>query len=208
MINTEAVFQRLNLGSSRTDAVQRIRELVEGANDPAAKASGVIKDILGLETKYEDDGRALHIAQKVAEEVFKANHKVDNENELLTQCEKFVDAFRADPKNAWMFAKPTRNVEPTETKQVVKGIDTKVEVKANGKIKKGGKQVLAAELYKKHVLEAKKAATNQEFIAILVKELGMSKAGATTYAYNCKKQLGEPAGGIVKAKKGRKAKAK
>jgi hypothetical protein len=48
--------------------------------------------------------------------------------------------------------------------------------------------------------------TNQQFIALVMKELKMSKPGATTYAYNAKKELGEPEGGIVKAKKGRKAK--
>ena len=69
------------------------------------------------------------------------------------------------------------------------GIDDKVEVKADGKIKKGGKQILAAELYKKHVVETENPVDNQGFIKILMAELGMTKAGATTYAYNCKKQF-------------------
>lgn len=207
MLNTEAVFQHLDLGKSRIECVQRIREIVEGAVDPAAKATAIIKDIIGLEPKYDDATRARLVAQKVGEEVFKANHRIADEEELLKTCEDYVTKFMTNPKNAFMFAKDTPTSIAVEKVEVVKGM-TKVEVKSNGKIKKGGKQVLAAELYKKHVLDAKKAATNQEFITILVKELGMSRAGATTYAYNCKKQLGEPAGGIVKAKKGRKAKAK
>jgi hypothetical protein len=125
---------------------------------------------------------------------------------LVADARKYALERIANPEFSWMYTEAPRVTVAADVKQVVKGIDMKVAVKANGKIKKGGKQILAAELYKKFVLEATKAATNQEFIAILVKELDMSKSGATTYAYNCKKQLGEPAGGIVKAKKGRKAK--
>jgi hypothetical protein len=208
MTNTKAVFERLNYGRDRLEAVQKVREVIQAAADPLAKAISVINDIIGLKPTFEDPILARVTAQKVAEEAFKANHVVDNEEAFLANAREYATKFTTDPKNQWMFAKDDTSATPSEAVQFVEGIDVKVEVKANGKIKKGGKQVLAAELYKKHVLEATTAMTNQEFIACLVKELGMSKAGATTYAYNCKKAQGEPAGGLVKAKKGRKAKAK
>jgi hypothetical protein len=206
MLNTEAVFKRLDLGRCAGDSVQRIREVITEAVDPLAKAKAIIKDILGLETTYTDELKARIVAQKVGEQSFKANHNIDDAEALLKVCEEYTDKFITNPANAWMFVKDETPTVVSHVVQVVKGIDVKVAVKANGKIKKGGKQILAAELYKKYVLEATTAATNQGFIAILEKELGMTKAGATTYAYNCKKQLGEPKGGIVKAKKGRKAK--
>ena len=62
---------------------------------------------------------------------------------------------------------------------------------ADGSIKKGGKELLAVELYKKYTSELNGAPyQNQAFIAILVAQLGMSKAGATTYNYNMKKKFG------------------
>lgn len=81
-----------------------------------------------------------------------------------------------------------------------------VVIKSNGKIKKGGKQVLALQLFKTHVVE--KSVSNQEFVAVLMKELDMTKAGATTYAYNTKKAYEKETGTTIevkKAKKGRKA---
>jgi hypothetical protein len=39
------------------------------------------------------------------------------------------------------------------------------------------------------VVDAEVPLTNQGFIKLLMDELDMSKAGATTYSYNCKKAL-------------------
>ena len=204
MLNTEHVFKRLQLGDTATEAIGKIRQLVTTDADPVAKAKSIVQAILGIEPTIETPEQARLIAMKVGESAFKVNHNIAEPADLLKSCQDYVSLFLANPANKWMFAVDSQ--VPEYTAKVVKGIDVAVPVKDNGKIKKGGKQILAAELYKKYVLEAKKPATNQEFIMILVKELGMSKAGATTYAYNCKKQLGEPAGGLVKAKKGRKAK--
>lgn len=52
------------------------------------------------------------------------------------------------------------------------------------KAKKGDKQKRAVELYEKH-----KGKPNAEIVAVFMKELDMSKAGATTYVYNCKKGI-------------------
>lgn len=205
MINTSPAFTRLNLGTSSGRAVQEIRDLVNASKTPTTKASELIKMIVGVETTYTDPTRARLIAMSVADEAFKVNHQIADAEDFIKLCEARVDAFMTRVENAWMFA--TKGVtHAQETVQVIDGIEMKVALKANGKIKKGGKEILAHELYKKHVLEAPTALTNQEFITVLMKQLDMSKAGATTYAWSCKKKLGEPAGGLVKAKKGRKAK--
>jgi hypothetical protein len=62
----------------------------------------------------------------------------------------------------------------------------RVDAAGNPKKKKGAKQELAAELYQKN-----KDKDRKEIIQIFVDEIGMSKAGATTYFYNMRKQFGE-----------------
>jgi len=209
MINTEKVFERLDLGTSRVTSVIAVRTAIddEAESNKKAKAEDLIFQLLGVKVVYEDQKKARFVAMKVAEEAWKVNHKIDDEQMFLHDVEVKIDAFMTNPNNAFMFVKPeSYSAEPTEMKAVVAGVDTEVAIKKDGSIKKGGKEVLARELYKKHVLESNEPLSNQGFIAVLIKDLGMSKAGATTYAYNCKKALGEPEGGIVKSKKGRKAK--
>lgn len=206
MLNTKAVFERLNLGTTGQHALQTVREKIDLANDPLAKSNELINTMVGVDRKYDNAIFARLVAMAVADNAFKVNHEIADVEEFLNQAEARIKKLMDDPNNAFMFVPTVRTVTgaPTVTKDIA---GVKVAVKDNGKIKKGGKELAAHELYKKHVLESAKPASNQEFIAVLMKELQMSKAGATTYAYNCKKKLGEPAGGIVKAKKGRKAKA-
>lgn len=210
MLNTAAVFTRLDLGTSAASAVQRIREEVEGATDQTKRANELIKAITGVDYEFKDATFARLVAMGCGEGAFKANHQIDDPAIFVDGIVTRVDKMMADPGNAWMFVKPVSTAVTGTVVQVVKDLDVKVAVKDNGKIKKGGKQVLAAELYKKYVLNvaADKALDNQGFIAILMKELDMSLAGARTYAFNCKRDLGEPVGGLKKGKRGKKAKAK
>lgn len=208
MINTQLVFERLDLGASRFAAVQAVRTVVESDANPQEKAQELIFQIIGIKATYDNPDRARLVAQAVVDEAWKAEHKIDNEQELLHICEVRIEKFMTDPKNACHFVKPVMyQAVATTSQQVTTLVETKVEVKADGKMKKGGKETLAQELYKKFVLEVKPedALDNQGFIKLLIKELDMSKAGATTYAYNCKAKLGEPVGGMKKSKKGRKA---
>lgn len=210
MIETKHAFERLDLDSScAIRAVQQVSERVMDDANPVAHAEQLLHDILGASVSFKDARVARLTAAKAAELTIRADHKIEDVDALLNQASNHVAKFLADPKNAWMWAEAETTsfgAPVAVTKAVVEGIDTKVAVKADGSIKKGGKQVLVAELYKKNVLEAETPMTNQQFIALIVKELKMTKSGATTYAYNVKKELGEPEGGIVKSKKGRKAK--
>jgi len=210
VINTQLVFQRLDLGTSRFASVQKVRAVVAESNNPQQKAEELIFQILGLKATYDTTDHARLVAQAVVDEAWKVNHAIDNEQELLTVCEARIVKYMGDPNNACHFVKPAPDYRAVATvsKQVTTLIETKVEVKKNGSMKKGGAQLLARELYTNFVLNCKPedALDNQGFIRLLVKELNMSKEGATTYAYNCKKVLGQPAGGMKQSKKGRKAK--
>lgn len=205
MLDVSKEIERHGLGESPIRVMQNVRDSIDTNPKPLARAIEMVRLMTGQERQYDDIQFARFVAMKCGEEAMKLKGQIPDPEAFLVDIEASTKAFLESPKNGWLFVKATA-VIPTEQKEVVEGLDVKVAVKKDGSIKKGGKQVLAAELYKKHVLEAAKPATNQEFIKVLEKELGMSKAGATTYAYNCKKQLGEPEGGLVKAKKGRKAK--
>lgn len=75
--------------------------------------------------------------------------------------------------NSWVFAKPDE--EP------------KVDSEGNPKKKKGAKKDMAIELYGKYRNEK----SRKEIIQLFIDEIGMSKAGATTYYHNMKKEFGD-----------------
>jgi hypothetical protein len=210
MINTEAAFTHLGLHTTcATAAVQLARDkLGDNVSTILSKSVEMIHNVLGLDVTFANAREARLVACKAIELAVQANHIIEDPEALVATAREKITKFLGNPDNAWMWAEAEASPGVATTQvAVVEGLDTKVAVKADGSIKKGGKQVLVAEMYKKNVLEAETPMSNQQFIALVVKELKMSKAGATTYAYNAKKELGEPEGGIVKAKKGRKAKA-
>lgn len=193
--------------TSPLGAVQVVREKMTdgGTFLQGGKGVALINQLLGLNLTYDafiepakdvkEDLLAdyeLMVAQAVAETAVKNVGQPQDEQEVLTNARARAMRLLTSPQHAWMFAKPesTASGQPTEQVAVAAGIETKVAVKADGSIKKGGKEVLAIELYKKYVKNAEKPLTNQEFIAMLMKELGMSKAGATTYRYNMVKRFG------------------
>lgn len=195
MLNPLHSLERLHI---RTDsslaAIQDTRSIISSDVDVVGKAKTVIENILGIPADIDNkhihlDHYVIIVAQHVVQTVMQAKGEIKDPLIVLDLAKIYADKYIANPNNQFHFAK-VEAVDNSVNKAVVKGIDTKVAVRRDGKIKKGGKQVLAAELYKKYVLEATKPLDNQGFINKLMKELDMSKAGATTYAYNCKKQLG------------------
>lgn len=210
MLNTKQILHDLDLGQSRIAAIQAVRLKIEQAKDPLQAAKDIVVDILGILVNYEDPEKARLVAQAVVDESWQRDHNIIDEQELLTKCEARVTAFMADPANAWMSwkVKPVQyEAVQTTNQQVTTLVDNKVAVKKDGTMKKGGKQELALALYKKFVLDVKpeEALDNKGFIAMLMKELDMTILGARTYAYNCRQALGEPVGGLRKAKSGKKS---
>lgn len=201
---TEHALLAMNFNPvSPLGAVQHVRELVmDGSNYTAGAGTACINKLLGtnltrndLVAGVEDTVAAeyeMMVAQGVAEVVVKNVGQPLDEAVVLANSKARVARLMSAPQHQWMFAKaePTSYGGATTNVAVAAGIEMKVAIKADGSIKKGGKELLAAELYKKHVLESATPVDNQGFIAILVKELGMTKSGATTYNYNMKKKFG------------------
>ena len=170
--NTESVVQM----------VQQIRTHIIKSADPITKAKQLIFKITDIDVKIPDVETAVPLAQFVAKASLE--EEVCDFPDIIERAFSYVsELFKKHPWSAPKVASQTNG----PVVSVCEGIDVKVEVKADGSLKKGAKRILADELYKKYMLVTTPL-TNQQFIAILMKELKMTKAGSTTYAYDCKKK--------------------
>lgn len=186
-MNAKPVLLHMGLTvTSPSRIVENIRDMIELAPNPLKKANDLIAAMTDLPTAYTDLVRARHVAQYVAQ--IAVSHDSFDAEETIMVAEKHSDRLVAEMPWAFVTDEPAAG-QPGHTVAVVAGVDLKVAVKVDGSIKKGGKGPLATELYKIHVLNAKTPLSNQEFIKVLMKELDMSKAGATTYRYNLAKQF-------------------
>lgn len=202
---TEHARDAAGLPMSAIQAVCTAREqMSDGTNLIAGAGVKLISKLLGLQIDpkaFLDEATQvkeanlidyeLVVTQAVVESLVKNVGTPVDEVDVLRAAKERAIKFVTNPNTQYYFAKPEAVVGvSTEQIAVSTDVDVKVAVKADGSIKKGGKEVLAIALYEKHVKKAEKPMTNQEFIAVLMKELGMSKAGATTYNYNMKKKFG------------------
>lgn len=177
-MNTEQVLIRLNIDPEcRIKAVQEVRNIIEGSSNPLAAAKILFSNLAppDEEFKFTDANDARLTVAKLVETAILLGEKYDPQDALIRVAAWLVNHKE---KNPWSFLKSETTVS-SET-QHREGVN--VEIKADGSFKKGSKQILAQVLYEKH-----KALSNQEIIAIFMKELDMSKPGATTYLYNAKK---------------------
>ncbi len=177
MLNVEHVLTRLHIDpTSRLGAIQDVRVLIENSENPINVAKTIITNLSNVDFQTNDPIEARMTAQRLVADAILLGDRYDPESALERAAKKIAEQRVSDP---WFFFKNqgTTVVTTTETREGVN-----VEIKTDGKIKKGGKQVMAAALYEKH-----KALSNKEIIEIFMKELDMSKPGATTYLYNCKK---------------------
>jgi hypothetical protein len=205
MIDMSHAFDSIDAPNhSIQSVVQSIREHVEMAPNPVIRAGAIIDAMIGTTPAIDDARYGRVLAQRIAVLIVEHGFKIASVDELVKEADVYARKYITDPNKTWMWATADAEAAADAQPVVVDGVVTQP---ASGKIKKGGKQVLVLDLYKAHVLEAETPLSNQEFVQVVMKELQMSKAGATTYAWNAKKELGEPEGGIVKAKKGRKPKA-
>lgn len=201
---------------SSQSAVQVVRTKI--TTDDAVKVrpgAGVelINELLGTELTHKDvvanvaaklaGDYELMLAQGVAEAVVKARGEPIDPDAVLAGATMRVERLLNSPRHQWLFAKATvqSTTGPVQTAAVISDVDVKVAVNGDGTIKKGGREVLAKALYQKRVIDAGVPVTNQEYIKMLCDELGMTKAGATTYAWNIDKQMGNK---LVKKQRGAK----
>lgn len=178
MLNTEQVLIRLNIDpQSVIRAVQQVRQLIEGSKNPLGAAKAMF-DNLTRDTPftYTDANEARMIVARLVQDAIKLGEQYDPDDALRRAAQWIANYRVTDP---WAFAKPDNSTVITET---VTRHDVAVEVKEDGKLKKGGKQMLAQALYAKNP-----GLDNKALIQLFMKELDMSEAGARTYVYNCKK---------------------
>lgn len=204
MLNISTALTHLGIrNDTRLGAVQDISEKFTAVGENGHIRLGVqlVDDLLGVKAEFADGNEALLTTQYIVDAALLSEGNVEDGEIALQAALRKVEAFRNKPDNKWIFAKKAETVDTSNQEQVSEMTDVKVAVKADGTIKKGGRQVLAAALYQKYVVEATEKPTNAWFKELLVKELGMSSAGASTYAYNCDAEHKM----LVKATKGKKA---
>ena len=170
--------------TSITRMVQQIRDTIASASNPVAKAQRIVRAITAIDVNLPNIETAIPFTQYVAKAALEEVDELKDHQPLIDRAfERVSELFEKHPWSAPRVESHTTG----PVVAVVEGIDVKVEVKADGSLKKGTKRILADELYKKYMLVTTPL-TNQQFIAILMKELKMTKAGSTTYAYDCKKK--------------------
>jgi hypothetical protein len=192
MINILKQMEHMNISTtSPSRAIQSVRDrvarAVQAGNPETTAASKFIMDLVGVEVTFTSANRARLTALAIAEEAVNKQGVIADADEFIKVCTERADKFVSDPNNQWMFA-ATDEAEPRKS-AVVDGISTAVAVHPDGKIKRGGRQILVNELYTKHVLEAETPLTQPEFVNLLMKEMHMTKAGARTFGHNAKKAL-------------------
>lgn len=191
MLLVQHTLERLNIHTSIvTHAVTDIAKLVNDSTDPLYTASKLFNDILSVPVRFTDNIHARIAAKHMIKDVLTYHCKIDNDDvqDIITEAISYADEYCANPDNSYLWSKPDLdNVTPILV-QEVKGTDMKVVVNTSGKIKKGQKQVIAAELYAQYVLNAAVPMTNTEFKQVLIDKLDMTPLGASTYCYNLRKE--------------------
>lgn len=189
MINVSHALEHFDIDTKSVPrAVEGVRIFI---GDDVRKASKLLKDIIGVDVKFDDTARACKTLQSLIGDIVKHNCQFDDGVMLLNDAKAYADVFVSNPHNTWMFAEKEPDITASkeiETTAVVEGIETKVAIHASGKIKKGGKQILADALYKKYVIEASTPMEVKTFKKLLVKEVQLTTSGANTYYNNLKKK--------------------
>lgn len=190
MLNVKSMLDRYNIRyTNKVFAVADISERVMGAVDPCYMATKIFNDLLNIPVPFKDPVHARTAAKHMVRDIITCNCQLDEEDiaDIIEAAIEYADQFCADSTNSYLWAQPDETKVDIPTIQLIEGIDVKVAIREDGKIKKGGKQVLAAELYDKFIKLAIEPLSNQLFIQLLIDKLDMTKQGATTYAYNLRK---------------------
>jgi hypothetical protein len=124
----------------------------------------------------------------VIEAVVKCEGVIADEAVLYAQAVERAEKHMKAPANRWMYVKAVDETNPVTTNIEEAGVA--VVIKNDGKIKRGGKAVIAEALFKKHVLESETPCDNKCFVEILMKHGQFTLAGARTYAHNLRKANG------------------
>lgn len=177
MINVKQLLENFKINTNSTStAVTGVREYIEQSGDDKQLEASVMfcYDIFGMRPEVTDPIIARLTAQYAVDEVSRTGYEVSNAPKVLERAVERATQYKTKPSNAWQFA--TINT------------DTAFKTDSDAPVApKKNKGTAAAELYTFHVKNATTPLTNGQFVELLVKELGLTKSGARTYAYNAKK---------------------
>lgn len=163
------------LGLSSTSylaAVQAVRERVTGAG----AGLHLINSLLGTEVSTVGPSPTrdpleweVMITQGVVDTLVRSVGAPVDPDTVFNDAVARSTRLTSSPQHAWMYPKANDAHATAEQKPT------------------GSRQERAAALYKKHVIDAEVKPTNMWFKELLVKELGMTASGASTYAFDCDK---------------------
>lgn len=193
MLDVSHVLDRNNIRTSNVIfAIADIAEKVRYADDPLYTATKLYNDILSVPVVFKDAILARIACKHMIRDVLTYKCIIDNDDvsEIVDQSLEYANEFRKESCNAYLWATP-EELQPITTSKVIEGIDMKLKVNENGKIRKGGKGPATLELYQKFVIDAEVPLNRQQFIALLMEQLEMTEMGASTYHYNCKKSAAQ-----------------
>ena len=147
----------------------------------------LVAEMLGERIRFENHEQARITATYFVQWFMRAHEKdpsAINLDEIFMEAVESAKDYihRMDHGDLkFLRAKPDEEYEDENAAPVV-------DDRGNRKRKKGKKKEMAAELYQEHRLTK----TRAEIIALFMEEIGMSKAGATTYFHNNKATYGPP----------------
>lgn len=192
MINIIPALNHLGINSaSAVHAVAQLRDAIEQSAEAqrvdatvqlCTTIFGSAPSFVSLDLKVATELEwAVTIAQYALQEAITAGGEVGDVPELFARATERAAKIIGNHK--WMYT-AAQAVAPAAEGEAI------VAKREDGTIKKGGKDVASQALYKKHVLETTEPMTSQQFVALLMSELQMTKSGANTYAFNVRKKLG------------------
>lgn len=201
MIDARPALNRLGISeTSVVHAVQQVRLYVEEGHevDQIARVNNLLDKVVGVQLTNEEINidikstpveYAVTVAQSVIEHVIKSGGVVEDVADVIEKAKTRAQEFINKPTHNWMFVHAEPEDMSANNTTVTSSVDVKVAVNSSGKIKKGGKEIIAVALYEKFVKNAEKPLDNKGFVGLLMSELGMSKNGANTYSYNMRKKF-------------------
>ena len=132
----------------------------------------LICELTGIQRTYVDHREARYSFLYLIQETLRKWESTDkfDMGEMLIYAEKCAQTLFVEQAYHW--------AEPDE--------EVKTDSSGKPKRKKGAKQIDALRIYNENVEDGKQA-----IVDMLMSELDMSKAGATTYYYNMKKKVEE-----------------
>lgn len=194
---TSKKVRTFSIAGATTD----IKLLLKESGDVCVASTKLFNDLLGIPKVFDDELYARLCVKKLIVELYHSKYQLEVDAKYLLQVvTNYAQKFMDDPQ--WSFLQSNEKdiidedgnvvLKPVvEIKQqVVEDLDVKVAVKTdasgNVKIKKGGKKLLAIELYKKHVTEAVEPMKHADFVKLIKEQLDLTDNGANTYGWNLK----------------------